>query len=382
VDRVAVAQDGFPEAEDALLRSSFRLGSALTAAPGTNQVTSPVSALHALSMLRAGAGTTTAEEMDAVLGLPAEHHEAMNALLAGIERFDGDPGGVDEDDPPGKPLLHLANAVFVPEGGGTGADYLETLGRHYGAGVYPVDFTDPTTAARIDDWVSKETGGRIEEAPLDLGAGTVLTLLNTVYFAAAWSEPFAADATGDAPFTLPGGESVVVPTMHSSPAVRYAAGADWTGVDLPYGEGFFMRLVLPADGSAPSWNEQELLDIADELDAAETLPVEVALPSWDHSQEQELIPVLLALGLEETLGPAPDLEAIQPGASITGAAQTASITVAEKGTVAAAVTQFGMETSFQEPPALSISFDRPFGYQIVHEDTGLPLFMGTVADPR
>ncbi len=382
VNRVAVAQDEFPEAEEALLRSSFRLGSALTAAPDTNQVTSPVSALYALSMLRAGAGTTTAEELDAVLGLPAEHHEAMNALLAAVERFDGDPGGVDEDDPPEKPLLHLANAVFVPEGGGTGKDYLETLGRHYGAGVYPVDFADPATAGRIDDWVSKETGGRIEEAPLDLDAGTVLTLLNTVYFAASWREPFAAEETSDASFTLPDGESVAVPTMHSSPALRYATGADWTGVDLPYGEGFFLRLVLPADGSVPGWNEQELLDIADGLDAAATVPVELALPSWDHSQEQELIPVLTALGLEETFGPAPDFEAILPGASISGAAQLANITVSERGTIAAAVTQFGMETSFQEPPALSISFDRPFGYQIVHEETGLPLFMGTVADPR
>jgi serine protease inhibitor len=69
--------------------------------------------------------------------------------------------------------------------------------------------------------------------------------------------------------------------------------------------------------------------------------------------------------------------------TITQAAQTANITVAEKGTVAAAVTQInGMVTGAPPQPEHNIDFDRPFHYQIVHVETGLPLFMGTVADPR
>ncbi|GAC1458964.1 MAG: hypothetical protein PVSMB10_16580 [Pseudarthrobacter sp.] len=68
---------------------------------------------------------------------------------------------------------------------------------------------------------------------------------------------------------------------------------------------------------------------------------------------------------------------------ITQAAQAANITVAEKGTIAAAVTQInGMVTSAPPPPERTINFNRPFHYQIVHIETGLPLFMGTVADPR
>ncbi len=67
---------------------------------------------------------------------------------------------------------------------------------------------------------------------------------------------------------------------------------------------------------------------------------------------------------------------------ITQAAQDANITVAEKGTVAAAVTQInGMATSARPEPARSIAFDRPFQYQIVHVETGFPLFMGKVARP-
>lgn len=382
VERVAIDGGRFPEAEDALLRSSFGLGAAMTADPAVDQVTSPLGALHALSLLRAGAGSTTAAEMDAVLGLPAEHHEAMNALLARMESFDGDPGSVDEEDPPEKPLVHLASAVFVPAAGTTGERFLDTLARHYGAGVHEVDFGDPSTAARIDEWVSRETGGRVGKAPLEVGAGTTLSLLTTVYFAAAWDEPFDPSGTFDQDFLLADGSRVGVPMMHGTRTVRYVAADGWSGLDLPYGQGFFLRLLLPADGSPARWTGQEFLDMAELLDAAEVVRVDVALPRWDHGFELDLRESLAAVGLSESFGPDADFHAIQPGSVVAGAAQVATITVAEKGTVAAAVTQFAMATSAPMPPEARISFDRPFGYQIVHEETGLPLFLGTVTDPR
>ena len=350
---------------------------------GGNTVTSPLSALYALAMLRAGAGTTTATEMDDALALPPEYRdEALNALLTTVERFDGDPGSVDEENPPRVPLLHLANAVFVSEDEPVGAGFLEALARHYGAGVYPVDFGDAATGARIDDWVSQETGGRIDKAPLTVDPSTVLTLLNTVYFAAAWDVPFDPGSTDNQDFTLRAGGAVSVPMMRGSRLVRYAEGTGWRGIDLPYGEGFFMRLVLPVGASTPTWSEDELVDIARVLDGAEPRFVAVELPTWDHEYTQDLLGVLRPLGLEETFGPAADLESIHPGAQITGGVQTANITVAEKGTIAAAVTQFAFATSAEMPPALRISFDRPFGYQIIHEETGLPVTLGTVADPR
>ncbi|WP_434992874.1 serpin family protein [Arthrobacter sp. Ld5] len=380
--RVIVEPGRFPEAEEALRRTAFRLGAALLAGPTGNQVCSPVSALHALSMLRAGAGTTTASALDTVLGLPEEHHAAMDALLTTLQYFDGDPVDVDEEDPPGQPLVHLANAVFVPEGGAIGEAFLDTLARYYGAGVHAVDFADPATPGQIDDWVRRETGGRVATAPLAVGPDTEVSLLNAVYFAAAWDEPFDASGTGEDAFTLVDGTRVFVPMMHGYRWVRYAGDGGWQGVDLPYGGGFFLRLVLPAEGVAPAWDERGLLRIADGLDAAESIRVDLSLPTWDHGSALDLLPVLVRLGLERIVGAGADFDAIRPGLRVSGAAQAATITVAEKGTIAAAVTQLAMMTSAPVPPEVVISFDRPFGYQIIHEDTGLPLFLGTVDDPR
>jgi serine protease inhibitor len=147
-----------------------------------------------------------------------------------------------------------------------------------------------------------------------------------------------------------------------------------------------MRLVLPAedsDGGAAAIQAELLTGVAHALEAADPETVELALPAWDHKSSFDVRAVLEQLGLHKTLETMTDFDAIQPGMVLTEAAQDANITVAEKGTIAAAVTQInGMVSSGSAQPERSIAFDRPFHYQIVHLETGLPLFMGKVTDPR
>lgn len=388
VERVAVERAAYSDQLEAFRDSALGLGDALLEDGGAgNVVSSPGSLLIALAMLRAGASGDAAAEMDEVLGLPAAgRDEAMNALLATLAQYDGDPGSVDEDKPPARPVMHSANALFLDNGVPAGEGYLETLAAHYGTGVYPVDFGDAAvTKPAIDAWVNKHTGGRIEKAPAPYDPNNTFSLLNSIYFAAAWDVPFSANDTSDEPFSTAAG-TVEVPMMHSLQDMAYAEGPGWQAVDLPYAEGFVMRLVLPAgdsDGGAGSLKSDRLADVARALDGAEPEDVQLALPTWDHRSSFDVREVLESLGLEKTLRTNRDFDAIQQGLMITQAAQDANITVAEKGTVAAAVTQInGMATSARPEPARSIAFDRPFQYQIVHVETGFPLFMGKVVDPR
>ena len=391
VKRVSVDATAYAAELRAFRNSALGLGQALLAdggdGTGGNVVSSPGSLLVALAMLRAGASGETAAELDGVLGLPPEgRDEAMNALLASLSRFDGDPGTVDEDNPPRRPVMHAANGLFVDREVPTGEAYLSTLARHYGTGIYPVDFSNEAeTRPALDAWVDKNTGGRIKEAPAKYDPRNTFSLLSSLYFAAAWRNPFDPGSTADLPFTTGRGEQVDVPAMHNMLEMKYAEGPGWRGVDLPYAEGFVMRLVLPDAGTdVPALlSAAGLGAIADALDAASPATVQIQLPRWDHRCSFDLRKVLESAGLRKTLTTTEDFNAIQPQMAITQAAQAANITVAEKGTVAAAVTQInGMVTSAPPQPEQAIDFDRPFHYQVVHVDTGMPLFMGTVADPR
>jgi serpin B len=396
VERVSVDRAAYAAELRSFRASSFVLGEALLTDGGDgskgNVVSSPGSLLIALAMLRAGASGKVAAEMDSVLQFPAVNRdEAMNAVLRSLEKFDGDPGAVDEDNPPRKPVMHAANGLFVDKSVPTGESFLDTLARHYGTGVYPVDFSNEgATKPAIDAWVNRNTGGRIKEAPAKYDPDNTFSLLNSLYFAAAWSAPFDPNDTSDLPFTTAAGEEIDVPAMHNELRMKYADGTGWRGVDLPYADGFVMRLVLPEDTTDPAarpssavFSAQKLTEIADAFDAARPASVQIQLPRWDHQSSFDLRRVFEALSLKRMLTTTEDFDSIQHGLMITQAAQAANITVAEKGTIAAAVTQLnGMATSAPPQPERTIDFDRPFHYQIVHVETGLPLFMGTVADPR
>ena len=204
-------------------------------------------------MLRAGASGEAAAEMDEGAGASGggQGDEAMDALLASLEEYDGDPGSVDEKDNPRQPVLHTANGLFVDKGDPTGEGYLEALARHYGTGVYPVDFHDEAaTKPAIDAWGNKNTGGRIKKAPAQYDPSNTFSVLNSVYFAAAWKVPFDPADTAELPFTTPDGGHGGVPTMSAVQELPFAQGAGWQAVDLPYAEGLVMRLVLPGLGAA------------------------------------------------------------------------------------------------------------------------------------
>ncbi|MHA7294513.1 serpin family protein [Arthrobacter sp. HLT1-21] len=385
VERTVAKVDDYPEAVANLLDSSFRLGAVMLAGaePNENAVTSPVSALYALSMLRTGAATTTAAEMDEVLGLPPENRdEAMNALLAVWQEHDVDPGAVDEDEPPEDPVLHLANGMFVDRGLPVGEGFLATLASQYGSGVYPVDYSDRSTGEAINSWLGEHTGGRITKGPVDYDPDTVLSLLNTVYFAAAWETPFDPLDTAPGAFNLADGGTITTDLMRQTSPANYASGDGWSAVDLPYNEGFHLRLILPDEGESPVMNADQLADVRVGMESGTSVSVGLVLPKWDHQYFQDLLPLLTNMGLTETMGPAPDFSPISAGLFVSGAAQDANITVAEKGTVAAVATQITMSESGPPMPDVELVFDRPFQYQILHEETGMPLFMGTVMDPR
>ena len=248
--------------------------------------------------------------------------------------------------------------------------------------MYPVDFQDEAaTKPAIDAWVNQNTGGRIKKAPAKYDRRNTFSVLNAVYFASAWKVPFDPADTADLPFTTPDGGQVSVPTMSGVQDLAFAQGAGWQAVDLPYAEGFVMRLVLP-DAGASMPGPQEAADAALALEAAAPAPVQIFLPRWDHKNDFELRKVFTDLGLQKMLHTETDFDAIQRGLKIQAAGQSATITVAEKGTVAAAVTQINARAVSGVAATKVIHFDRPFQYEIVHAETGLPLFMGRVSDPR
>jgi serpin B len=351
-----------------------------------NLAFSPWSVVTALSMTYPGArGTTQAAfEQTMHLSLPADrYHRVMNTVDAALESRGQGAAGRD-----GKPFrLRSNNQLFTQKGMPVLPGFLDVLAEEYGAGVRQLDFvTQPEPSRKkINDWVSTNTEGLIPEllAPGTISSDTRLALVNTLYFNAAWKNPFAKEKTGPGNFTLPDGSTARVEMMAGEDLeLSYGKLDDVEVFALPYqGDEVSMVLLMPAAGKLAALEAQ--LDgarLRALLAAATPRTAAVRMPKFEASTQADLSDILKALGLGVAFSGDADFSGMtsEGGLAITSVVHQAVVKTDEAGTEAAAATAVVVgRTSLPE----YLEVNRPFVFVIRDTATGAVLFMGRLSHP-
>ncbi|WP_416904213.1 serpin family protein [Micromonospora echinospora] len=354
---------------------------------GGNVVCAPYSVGLALAMTRAGAGSTTADEMDAVLHAPDPRPHALDSGLNTVDQMLA--GRYRDGDGTKQPRLATANALWTRLGLVVRPGFRDTLAGYYGAAPHAVDFRGAPEAARqeINTWVSDRTNAKIPELLKSgvVSPDTSLMLTNTTYLRAAWKYPFTATATATGPFTRDDGSVVDVPVMRGPfDRMGYLEGDGWRAVDVPYaGDGLAMAIVMPT--------RNDLAAVEATLDATwlgalltgfRITDVQLRLPRWTFRLPAELGAALGSLGMPTAFTAQADFTAMstEPALRIANVAHETFIAVDEKGTEAAAASAVIIRPpSIPQGPQFFV--DRPFLYLIHDRLTGVPLFLGRVHDP-
>ncbi len=350
---------------------------------------SPYSISLALAMTHAGARGETERQMAATLHftLPGDRlHPAFNALdLALASRGEGAQG---EDDQGFR--LNIANAIWGQQGYRFLSEFLDTLAQNYGAGLRLLDFAQDPEAARvtINDWVSDQTEGRIQDLipPGVIDVLTRLVLTNAIYFNAAWARPFEADLTTDGPFYLLNGGEVVVPMMQQTTGLRYAEGEGYQAVELPYdGHELAMVVLLPQAGRFEAF--EDALDAGRVEAILENLTyqqVALTLPRFRVESAFSLTEALQAMGMPDAFTPdRADFSGMNGARDlyIGDVLHKAFVSVDEAGTEAAAATAVVIEVTAMPESPVTVTVDCPFIFLIHDLETGAILFVGRVVNP-
>lgn len=349
-----------------------------------NLVFSPASAFVALAMLAEGATNEGAAELDALLGSSGDaRSEAVNALVAVLSQYDGDPSTVDDEDLPNRPLLHVANNLVLDDRAQVSSTFLDRLAEFHGAGVQVADLSGDEGKAVLDAWVREHTGGRVEESAIVPDELLYLVLQDAILFAGRWQQEFDPNNTADGPFTAASGAVQTADRMSARLDVRYAAVDGWTAIEVPYREAFAARFVLPPVGVDPaSIGSATMQRVAAALDASRVAPVQVVIPRFELDAKVDLAAALRSQGLTAIFaGETRPLLGINPEVAleVQQAVQQATITVAEQGTVAAAVTEIGVGVmSAPLAPDLEFIADRKFLMVVQEQATGWDLFQAVV----
>jgi serpin B len=363
---------------------------------GENLFYSPYSISLALAMTYAGASGETEDQMAHALRftlLDERLHAAFNALDQELAQRGEGVLGKDEADrqhPKGF-RLNICNAIWGQDGYTFLDPFLDTLAANYGAGLRVLDFARGPEESRviINDWIRRQTEGRIEDL---IPQGTIdpltrLVLTNAVYFNADWAYPFEESVTRDGPFTLLDGSRVVVPMMHQIESFGYAEGEGYQAVELPYdGHEMSMVIILPErdrfDEFESSLDGNRVQEIISDLTDRE---VALKIPSFEFDSRFELGQALEELGMPAAFSGAADFSGMTGTKDlfISDVLHKAFVSVDEQGTEAAAATAVVMVEG-EEMPAdpVAVDVDHPFLLMIRDIETGTLLFVGRVLNPR
>ena len=360
-----------------------------------NIIFSPISLSLALGMTMAGAESTTEQAMLEALKLTLPEEEvypAFNALLLAIEESEQQTMGMEDDTSEGNFQLNIANSIWGQAGYDFNQNFLDTLARHFGAGMYTVDYQQDPESARnaINEWVEQETEDKIQDLipPDAINTLTRLVLANAIYFNGAWLYPFDETGTEEASFTTLDGSEITVDMMRlSGERLSYAQDENVQAVRLPYlSSDFDMTILLPDSGSFAAIEDGLTVDsLTALLESMQMTPVNLQMPKFDFETTVNAKDPLSALGMSEAFNPdIADFSGITEAEQlyITDVLHKATITVDEEGTEAAAATAVivGVESMDPEEP-ISLVIDRPFLFMIRHQPTGTILFMGRVSQP-
>lgn len=361
--------------EDANALAEFSLELLRANWKGENILISPLSVLSALGMTANGARGATLEQMEDVLGLPAEDLNA--ALAAWTAQLPQEK----------KCRVDLANALWVRDDGDFEADrgFLQAMLDWYGPEVYGTSF-DGAALREINAWVEKNTHGMIGGIVDHFSDGAMLCLVNALALEAEWETVYRKDKVRDGRiFTAEDGREQSVTLMWSSEGL-YLKDGNAQGLMKPYRGGHWaFAALLPDEGVElgdylASLTGERLREIL--VNAEETL-VYAAIPKFLCAYSVELRDSLSEMGMPDAFeaGKA-DLSGM--GTSplgplfISQVLHKTYISVDEKGTRAGAASAVESASGGSAPGAPEVYLDRPFLYMLVDRETDLPAFIGAV----
>ncbi|XP_078516226.1 alpha-1-antitrypsin-like [Lissotriton helveticus] len=339
---------------------------------------SPVSISTAFALLSLGAKEDTLHQMIDNLGFNRSEiteedlHGAFKHLIHTL------------NDPKSDLQLSTGNALFIEENMKILAKFLEDAKLYYDSEAFPSNFMNSESAKKqINDYVEKQTHGKIVELLQSIDPSTLMILINYIHFKGKWEKPFDPKLTTEADFFINNVTTVRVPMMHS-----YTSNRSWrdrklgcTIVELPYAGNASALFILP--------NEGNMDKVEDALSVA-TLEmwrrsfrkniVNLNLPKLSISSTIQLKEHLMKLGITDVFSNNADLSGITGARDlkVSKALHKAVLSIDEKGTEAAGATAVELiPLSFVFPTA----FNRPFLLLIYDHVTKSILFMGKICNP-
>ncbi|XP_010304372.1 alpha-2-antiplasmin [Balearica regulorum gibbericeps] len=333
----------------------------------TNVILSPLGIALALSHLALGAANQTEKHLLEAMHLesvPHLHH-TLGTLCRRLTES----------------TLSLASRLYLQKGFEVKEKFLEDSEKFYRAKPMALSGISEDDVVAINKWVKEATNGQIPTFLQQLPENTVMLLLSAIHFHGFWRNKFDASFTGPDVFHLDNEFMVPVEMMK---AQKYSLSwftlesQDIQVAKFPFKSNMSFVVIVP---NQYTWNTSHVLENFPYKQLCwlfpKEVPTTVKIPKIKLDYQLELNKVLSQMGLQE-LFTSPNLQKITDEPLFVSSIQhQATLELKEDGVEASAATSVAISRSVS-----AFSLDRPFVFIIFEDETGIPLFIGSVQNPN
>ncbi|XP_041358395.1 leukocyte elastase inhibitor-like [Gigantopelta aegis] len=342
---------------------------------------SPISISAALAMTRLGARGNTESEMDQVMKWTKfgdKVHDAFEDYLKVLNAAEVSY------------TLTMANRIFVYNKLKLLDEFVTKTGKHYKADAVVADFVGKPLEEkkRINEWVEKQTNGKIKDVISDIDPLTRLILINAIYFKGTWKQQFDPRDTVKGTFKMLSGKTTKVDMMilMKSFLMERNDGLKCQVLELPYlQEDISMFILLPFEADGLTFLEEKLK--SDTLNNALRLKrrglIDITLPKFVLESDFALQNVLPSLGMVDAFDvKTADFSGMTGSADlyISQVIHKTFLEVNEEGSEAAAATAVILQMRSM-PITQPFVADHPFLFVIRDNRADMILFIGKLGKP-
>ena len=346
---------------------------------------SPLSAWLVLSMTGQGANGDTRDAFAQFSSnLSAEDQRILAAwLMEYLTQYaDAEESGV---------RVGMANSVWCDDAFNVSESFVDTAQAYYRAQIIQQNLQAPDAVKNVNRWISDATDERIQDMLEQIDASAVMLLINALTLDAKWQSAFDSANTREDIFYLSNGAERTKEFMHKR--LSNASYLKWDGgegIVLPYQSdtNTMSMIALLPDENHSCDDISNLLSASWLRDVQENCiqaTVNLSMPKFKMESSMDLSELCKVMGLEIAFDAQnADFSGIGEAANgsnlfIGRVLQDCMLEVGEEGTKAAAATVVEVRmTSARPDPSLlvNLSFNRPFVYLVIDNETQIPLFTG------
>lgn len=176
---------------------------------------------------------------------------------------------------------------------------------YYEADVELLNFQNPKSVKRINNWAQNQTYGRVKNVVDKLSDSDKSYMINLLHFDMNQSLPFKKIYPDDFVFTASDGNSKIIKTANQySGTIGYSKFDDYSLIDIPLGKGYFhMTLIVPNESrKLPSIiNNLSFPEFVKNLEMVQKSKRHIILPDIDLEREVRLKKLFPSMGITDPI---------------------------------------------------------------------------------